>query len=130
MRRRTEDERGAALVELAVAVPILLTLVFGVMEAGRGWSAKVQVTSASREAVRVLALGGTATEARAAAIAAAPGLTPALTAAQIATPATCPASGTGTDARVVITYAMPALTPIIPSGSITVGGTGVMRCQR
>ena len=53
---RTAD-RGATLVEFAVAVPLLLLLIFGMFELGRFVTITSTVTNASREAARY----GTAT---------------------------------------------------------------------
>lgn len=55
---RRSGERGAAAVELALVLPVLLMLVFGTVEFGRGYNAKLTLTSAAREAARTFALGG------------------------------------------------------------------------
>ncbi len=58
--------RGAAVVELAVVTPILLTMLFGVMEFGWAFMVRETLTHATREACRVAVLqGATATEAQA-----------------------------------------------------------------
>ena len=54
-----KEERGAAAVELAIILPILLTLLFGIIEFGRAYNASIVVTHAAREAVRKVALGAT-----------------------------------------------------------------------
>ena len=56
-RRRT---RGQALVELALALPVLMVLVAGVLELGRGYSFAVETSDAARDAARFVA-GKTAT---------------------------------------------------------------------
>lgn len=114
-------------MELALILPLLLLLVFGIIEFGRAYNVKVQLTGSVREGARVLALGGTPTEAKDAVIAAAPGLSPALTAGSISTSA-CPAGGADGNATVALTYALPVLTPIIPSSTIDLSAAGVMRC--
>jgi ferredoxin len=50
--RRLAGERGAALIELALVLPVLLMLVLGIYSAGLGYSRKVAVTNAAREASR------------------------------------------------------------------------------
>lgn len=50
------DESGQALVEAAIAIPVLLLLVFGVVAAGRVTEAKIAVQAAAREASRTLAV--------------------------------------------------------------------------
>lgn len=55
--RRARDERGAAAVEFALVVPILLLLVFGMVQYGLySWSAQGGA-SAAREAARRAAVG-------------------------------------------------------------------------
>jgi len=49
-------EAGEAMVETAIAVPVLLLLVFGVVAIGRITDAKVAVQAAAREASRTLAV--------------------------------------------------------------------------
>ncbi len=49
-------ERGQALVEAAIAIPVLLVLVFGVVAVGRVVQAKIAVQAAAREAGRTLAV--------------------------------------------------------------------------
>ena len=52
MRRR---EKGAALVEAAIVIPLLLILLFGLIEFGRYIAMTSTVTNASREAARFAA---------------------------------------------------------------------------
>ncbi|HUP75245.1 MAG TPA: TadE/TadG family type IV pilus assembly protein [Acidimicrobiales bacterium] len=120
-------ERGAAAVEFAIVLPLLLLLVFGIIEFGRGYEAKVQLTGSVREGARALALGRTAAQAQQAVIDAAPGLNPPLTAANIST-TPCPAGGADGNATVTVTYDLPSLTPLVPGGSIGINVSGVMRC--
>ena len=51
-RRR---QRAQALVELALALPVLLVLVAGVLELGRGYSFAVETSDAARDAARYVA---------------------------------------------------------------------------
>lgn len=55
MRRKTHD-RGAAAVEFALVVPILLALILGMMVFGRAYQVQSSLSMAAREAVRVMAL--------------------------------------------------------------------------
>src|SRR5437899_12563908 len=50
-----ESRRGQALVEFAVALPILIFLVAGVLEMGRGYSYAVAVSDAARDGARYVA---------------------------------------------------------------------------
>ncbi len=71
-RRQTDDE-GAALVEFGLVMPLFLSIVLAVVTAGLAMFARLQVSTAAQEGARVLYLGGTASEARAAALAATTG---------------------------------------------------------
>ena len=124
-RPATWHERGAALVEFAIILPILLTLVFGIIEFGRAYEVKVQLTGGVREGARALALGKTPAQANQAVIDATPGLN--LGSATFSN-TSCPAGGADGNATVKITYSLPSLTPLVPSGKINLTATGVMRC--
>ena len=52
--------KGQALVELALALPVLIVLIAGVLELGRGYSFAVETSDAARDAARYVA-GKTAT---------------------------------------------------------------------
>ncbi len=51
--RRGGGQRGAVLVEMAVVAPILLVLVFGIMESGWFFTQQVELNNASREGARL-----------------------------------------------------------------------------
>ena len=53
-------ERGQSLAELALILPVLLILLFGVVEFGMVLKSYIQVTNATREGARYAALGATA----------------------------------------------------------------------
>lgn len=67
-RRRTPDEGGAAIVEFALVMPLVLVLVFGMLSGGISYNRKLALTNAVREGSR---FGSTL------AVAQAPPLTPA-----------------------------------------------------
>lgn len=50
---RRRGERGQALVEMALILPVLLLLLIGMLEFTRAWSAKQAVTDAAREGARL-----------------------------------------------------------------------------
>ncbi|MGE3073904.1 MAG: TadE/TadG family type IV pilus assembly protein [Dehalococcoidia bacterium] len=54
--QKAGGESGQALVEAALAIPVLLMLVFGVVAAGRVVEAKIAVQAAARESSRALAV--------------------------------------------------------------------------
>lgn len=82
MRQLDRDEHGAALVETALAVPIVLLVVLGVVMTGRVVQAQIAVQAVAREAARTVAVapaaaaGLAAGETRARAVAAGHGLSP------------------------------------------------------
>lgn len=121
---RTESrERGAVAVEMALVLPLLVMLVFGIIEFGRGYNAKVELTGAVREGARVLALGGTGGETDSAVTGAAPNLD-SISISKTA----CAGNGTG-DATVTATYDLDYGIPFVASGTWTLRATGVMKCE-
>lgn len=128
-------ERGAAMVEFALVVPLLVLLVMGVVDFGRAYHVQTSVSNAAREGVRVMALTNDATRARTAAINAASILSPALTPSQIAFSSSAGTStcGTGLQMTTTVTYSTTYITPLpgmIGAGkTITLTGKGTMRCN-
>src|SRR5256714_769455 len=57
---RSGGRRGQALVELALCLPVLIVLVAGVLELGRGYAFAAETSDAARDAARFVA-GKTAT---------------------------------------------------------------------
>ena len=113
-------------MEFALVLPILVLFVFGIVEFGRAYNARIELTSAVREGARSLALGGTPTAAATATKNAAPGLTPAQV---LVTTTACPATPTATDnASVVATYAFTYSIPFFRAGTWNLTAKGVMRC--
>ena len=53
--RRRED--GAAAVEFALLLPLLVLLLFGFIQLGLAFNARIQATNAAREAARLAAVG-------------------------------------------------------------------------
>ena len=50
------SERGASAVEFALIVPVLVLLVLGIVEFGRGFQVQGTLSAAAREGVRLMAL--------------------------------------------------------------------------
>ncbi len=123
------NERGAAVVEFALVLPILLLLVLGIAEFGRAYDIQMTLSGAAREGVRSMALHDDPGEARTTTKAAAPTLE--LSDAQISvSPSTCEASGRSpaATATVTVTYPMAFITGFFGT-SVTLTGKGVMRCN-
>lgn len=55
----TSRDRGAAAVEMAIVLPILLFVVAAIIDFGRAFNAQIMLSNASREGVRMVALGYT-----------------------------------------------------------------------
>jgi Flp pilus assembly protein TadG len=50
-------DRGAAAIEFALLFPLLMLIVFGIIDFGRALNAQITLTQAAREGVRLDALG-------------------------------------------------------------------------
>jgi Flp pilus assembly protein TadG len=78
------DERGNAMIEAALVIPVVLAVAFGIVTAGRVVHAKIAVQAAAREAGRTLATAASETDGltvardRAVAVAGGYGLSPEL----------------------------------------------------
>jgi Flp pilus assembly protein TadG len=127
--RRPRWDRGAAAVEFALVVPVLLLLVLGIAEFGRAYNIQTTVSGAAREGVRTMAVENDSGAARAATRNAAPALH--LSDSQInVSPTTCPEPDTAptVSAMVTVTYRMSFVTHLF-ANSLTLTGVGVMRCN-
>jgi Flp pilus assembly protein TadG len=91
-RRR---DAGASAVEMAIVLPLLVFLVFGIIDLGRMLNAQIEISQAAREGVRLAALTegnptyATMIAARVAAAAPNPGFQPG-SASVVGSPVTCP----------------------------------------
>jgi hypothetical protein len=56
--RKTEGQRGASAVEFALVAPLLLLLLFGIMESGWTFSHLLEVRHGAREGARLVATAG------------------------------------------------------------------------
>jgi len=57
-----KNQKGQSLLELAIALPVILLIVFGALEFGRIFHSYIIITHAAREGVRIGALGATDAE--------------------------------------------------------------------
>ena len=116
-------ERGAAAVEFALVLPVLVTLVLGIAEFGRAYNQETILAAAAREAARTMAVQNSAVTARTAAKTVASSL--GLTDAQITgLPTTCTS---GSTVNVTITYQSASLTGFF-GATRTLVAKGAMRC--
>jgi Flp pilus assembly protein TadG len=135
-----DRSRGAAAVEFAIVLPLLLLIVFGVVDFGRAYNAKVTLAQAAREGARLEALSASLS----------------LSAIQVAatgfggvtvSPPTilkkdgtilsgvtsCTGLSSDYDVKVMVTYQFSYLTPLPAlirrtTGPITLTGVGEMPC--
>jgi len=56
MSRLRNPERGAAAVEFALILPVLILLIVGMLEFSRAYNAQLSLTNAAREGARVMAV--------------------------------------------------------------------------
>jgi Flp pilus assembly protein TadG len=128
------SDRGAAAVETAIVLPLLLMVIFGLIDFGRMVNAQITVTEAAREATRAEALGADPAQ-RAAAI------TDSLGAVRVTPLDSCADPGnTSGNARVQVEYDFAFVTPVGslaemfggsgPSGTVTLTSRSVMPCQQ
>ena len=137
-------DRGAAAVEMALVLPLLLLVLFGIIDFGRGFNAQMQVTQAAREAVRVKALGGDDTAARARVTAATGGLCstpdaadcPTTTFGEVPFPgaivvASCAPADNTSNVSARVSYSFKFVTPLGPLaaffGANTMPGVGTVK---
>ena len=57
VRNLRRDERGAAIIELAMAAPVLAVMVIGMSDLSRGYSAKLQLEQAAQRSVEKVMQG-------------------------------------------------------------------------
>jgi Flp pilus assembly protein TadG len=134
------SERGAELIEMAMVTPILLLLVFGIVDFGFLFQRYVVLTNAAVEGARVATMPGYTTadaQARVQSYATNGGVTGTVTA--VAAPVTLPGAGGGTWPGVQVTvthvYTLQYITPIVTlvggsnAGSVTLTAQSTMRSQ-
>jgi Flp pilus assembly protein TadG len=131
-RHHVHDDRGSVAVEFALVLPILLLVVFGIIDFGRMLNAQITLTQAAREGARWAALGqpGVGTRVSNAA--------PALSPVSTTVVSTCPANAAvGANAQVTASYTFSFVTPFgaiagllggSGGGTTTLTSTAVFRC--
>ncbi len=133
---RGATDRGAAAVEFALLLPVLLLIVFGIIDFGRALNAQISLTQAAREGARLAALGQSAGAVTSRTQTAAIGLTG--VSATIVS-ACQPNAGATADAKVQASYTFSFITPVgaiaaLIGGSkfgstMTLTASGVMPCE-
>ena len=136
---RLQQERGAAAVEFAIVVSVLVMLVFGVLEFGLGFWQVQNLRAATREGARVAAVRGTSTQVSAAMVNASSGSLPSGFTGFTLSPATgCTPQTVGQEVTVTIQNATlsssvrDAFTidiPLVPPITMDPTLSGTFRCE-
>ncbi|MFI5958212.1 TadE family protein [Cryptosporangium sp. NPDC051539] len=120
-------DRGAAAIELAIVLPIMLVMIFGVIDFGRMISAQATLSDAAREAARALAFNQDATL-RAQKVTGTTGTT-------VTASTACPSTGAvaSSTATVTLNQTFTYITPVMvllgsATTTKTLTATGVMAC--
>ncbi|SCL15529.1 TadE-like protein [Micromonospora rhizosphaerae] len=114
---------------MALVLPLLLVLIFGIIDFGRMLNKQIALTEAARDAARVASFGRNAEDSKAAATARATRI-----AGDDAVVNTAPCSTAGQDAQVIVTQDFSFITPVGLigggfDGKVTLTGRGVVPCQ-
>ena len=120
---KRDSERGAAAVEFAILLPLLLMLVLGTIEFGRAYNAQITLTNAARDGVRVMAINNDPTAAKKAAQNAAASISTIPVSNITLSTTTC---STGNQVTLTIKYTLSTITGI--AGPFPMTGKGVMLC--
>ena len=111
MMKLRRDQRGQALVEMALVIPLFFLFLFGVIEMGRIGHAYITVSNAARAGTRIATTGGSDLEIQSAVLAAAPTLNPSEITINISPSQSYRQSGQGISVQV--TYPVDLIIPII-----------------
>ncbi|MBT2500744.1 pilus assembly protein [Agromyces sp. ISL-38] len=126
MHKRRGDDRGAAAVEFALVLPLLLVLVLGILEFGRVFNIQIALSNAAREGARYMAVHDDPAAATGAAIAAAL-IDPEISSGQVSiTPSSCDGLEDAS-VEVTIDYTVELMTGWF-GVSLPLEGKGVMIC--
>src|SRR5258708_19290597 len=118
LMRGSAPDRGAAVVEFALLLPLLLLLLFGIIDFGRALNAQITITQAAREGARLDALNqpNVVSRTQAAAVG--------LSGVSVTVVTSCrPGAGPGDNADVKVSYPFTFVTPIGAIASFF-GGSG------
>jgi Flp pilus assembly protein TadG len=130
-------DRGAAAVEFALVLPVLLLILFAIIDFGRLLNAQITLSQAAREGARLGALGVAPATVVSRTQAAMGTITPVVT---VNTGTACPANaGASVDAVVIVSYVFTFITPVSAiagmfgtahfGAAITLTAQGEMPCE-
>ena len=116
-------KRGASAVEFAIIAPLLIALLFGIMEFGWFFFTQANLAGAAREGAREMAISNIESDAKTRAVNAAQPTSVKLSEVAVL-PSSCSA---GANVKVTVKVTYSALTGMFGK-NFTATGTGVMRC--
>ena len=122
---RASHDRGSSAVEFALVLPVLIMILFGIIDFGRLEFERINVTSAAYEGARASGYKLGATAVTNAVNAASGGLTVSITAS---TNLNCTTAGAETTVTVSRPGRFQFYTPFLQSFNTTVTSTGAFRC--
>lgn len=117
---RAGGDRGAAAIEFALVLPLLLLIIFATIDFGRALNAQIVLTQAAREGVRLASLGGSQPAVVSRTQGAATGLSP----VQVTVTGCAAGAGPAANAVVRVSYAFSFVTPISAIANFFGGGIG------
>ena len=125
MKRQKPHPKGQSLVETAIIIPVVLLLVFGIIDFGLLFNNYILITNASREGARLAALGGSDAEV----VEAVRDMTSTLDMSGLSVVITPNYSmrSRGSQVRVTVTYKARLVTPII--SRFFTGGTARLQAE-
>jgi Flp pilus assembly protein TadG len=131
-KRRKKNEHGQAMVEFAVILPVLLLILFAILQFGVVFNNYIQVTAAAREGARKAAVSRTlgTSAAESAATTSAKGAAPGLKQSSITVSfPNSPTFAQGSDVAVKVTYpyAISIIGLVVASGNLS--STTTMRVE-
>lgn len=118
-RGRRGGESGQSLVEFALVLPLLLVLLFALVDFGRGFQAWIQVTNGAREGARVGAVRGTAAQIESRVRSATAGLDQ----SKLSVAASNVQGAPGQSVVVTVSYRWDLITPVSPLLGLLSGGS-------
>jgi Flp pilus assembly protein TadG len=113
---------GAAMVEMAIVLPVLVLLVFGIIDFGRLYNTQVTLTHAAREGIRDYAIFQDPVQAENVARQAVTSFDPT---PMVFGPLSC---DPGQPATMTIAYPFNSSIPFLGEEILTIRAEGVMRC--
>ncbi|WML59145.1 TadE/TadG family type IV pilus assembly protein [Neobacillus sp. PS2-9] len=121
-----KSENGQSLVEFALVLPLIVLLLFGIIDFSRIFHVYLTMDHAGREAARAASIGNDVSEIKNTAVNDATSI--GLTADRVAISGT---RNSGTNVTITITYPITFLTPVIGEivGSLTLKDTTTMRVE-